>query len=105
LSGVLYFPTTALTLSGAESAGNCLILVADTISLTGAAALGNKCSGGSPLQSPAPVTVSVTPATATLYGGQTQQFTASVTNTSNTAVTWKITPAGTGTISARVPHI
>ena len=99
LSGVLYFPTTALTLSGAESGGNCLILVADTISLTGAAALGNGCSGGSPLQPPAPVTVSVTPATATLYGGQTQQFTATVANTSNTAVTWTITPAGTGTIS------
>ena len=99
LSGVLYFPTTALTFSGAESSGSCLILVADTISLTGAAALGNSCSGGSPLQPPAPVTVSVTPATATLYGGQTQQFTATVTNTSNTAVTWTITPAGTGTIS------
>lgn len=101
LSGVLYFPTTALTLSGAESAGNCLILVADTISLTGAAALGNGCSGGLPIQPPAPVTVSVAPATATLYGGQTQQFTASVANTSNTAVTWTITPAtGAGTISA-----
>lgn len=98
LSGVLYFPTTALTLSGAESAGNCLILVADTISLTGAAALGNGCSGGSPLQPP--VAVSVTPSTATLYGGQTQQFTATVTNTSNTAVTWTISPAtGAGTIS------
>jgi RHS repeat-associated protein len=101
LSGVLYFPTTALTLSGAASAKDCLIVVADTISLTGAAALGNSCSGASPLQPPAPVAVSVTPTTATLYGGQTQQFTATVTNTSNTAVTWKISPAtGAGTISS-----
>src|SRR5580700_1404562 len=98
LEGVLYFPTTALTLSGAEAGGNCLIVVADTITLTGAAALGNGCSGGSPLQPP--VAVSVSPATATLYGGQTQQFTATVTNTSNTAVTWTISPAGTGTISS-----
>jgi len=98
LEGVLYFPTTALTLNGAEAGGNCLIIVADTITLTGAAAIGNGCSGGSPLQQP--VTVSVTPATATLYGGQAQQFTATVTNTSNTAVTWTISPAGTGTISS-----
>jgi RHS repeat-associated protein len=97
LEGVLYFPTTALTLAGAEAGGNCLILVADTIALTGAAAIGNGCSGGSPLQPP--VTVSVTPASATLYGGQTQQFTATVNNTSNTAVIWTISPAGTGTIS------
>jgi RHS repeat-associated protein len=98
LEGVLYFPTTALTLSGAAAGGNCLIVVADTITLTGAAALGNGCSGGSPLQPP--VTVSVTPATATLYGAQTQQFTATVTNTSNTAVTWTINPAGTGAINS-----
>jgi RHS repeat-associated protein len=98
LEGVLYFPTTALTFVGAVAGGNCLILVADTITLTGAAAIGNGCSGGSPLQPP--VAVSVTPTTATLYGGQTQQFTATVTNTSNTAVTWTISPAGTGTINS-----
>jgi hypothetical protein len=100
LTGVLYFPTTALSLSGAESTGNCLILVADTISLTGAASLGNGCSGVSPLQPPTPVAVSIAPTTATLYGGQTQQLTATVINTTNTAVTWTISPAtGAGTIS------
>jgi hypothetical protein len=57
LEGVLYFPTTALTLSGAEAGGNCLIVIADTITLTGAAALGNGCSGGSPLQPPVAVSV------------------------------------------------
>jgi RHS repeat-associated protein len=46
------------------------------------------------------VGVSATPARVVLYGGQAQQFTANVTNTSNTAVTWAITPAtGAGTIS------
>jgi RHS repeat-associated protein len=47
-----------------------------------------------------PVALSVTPATATLYANQTQQFAATVTNTGNTAVTWTISPTGTGTISA-----
>ena len=47
-----------------------------------------------------PVVVSVTPATATLYAAQTQQFAASVTNTSNTSVTWSASPAGVGTISS-----
>ena len=85
-------------MAGAQAGNNCLILVADTISLTGAAALGNGCSGGSPLQPP--VSVSVSPASATLYGGQTQQFTATVVNTTNTAVTWTISPTGTGTIDS-----
>jgi RHS repeat-associated protein len=47
-----------------------------------------------------PVSVSVSPATATLYGGQTVQLTATVANTSNTALTWSIAPAGVGTLSA-----
>jgi RHS repeat-associated protein len=47
-----------------------------------------------------PVSVTVTPTSATLNSGQTQQFTATVTNTSNTAVTWTIVPAGVGTIDS-----
>jgi len=47
-----------------------------------------------------PVSVSVTPATATLYSGQTVQLMATVANTSNTAVTWSIAPEGVGTLSA-----
>jgi hypothetical protein len=45
------------------------------------------------------VAVSVSPVTASLYGGQTQQLTATVANSSNTAVTWTVTPVGVGTIS------
>lgn len=45
-----------------------------------------------------PITVTVTPGAVSLSDGQTQQFTAAVANSSNTAVTWKITPAGVGTI-------
>lgn len=47
----------------------------------------------------APVAVTVAPGTATLYEGQTQQFTASVANTSNTAVTWSVS-SGPGTITS-----
>ncbi|MGE5647066.1 MAG: beta strand repeat-containing protein [Acidobacteriota bacterium] len=46
-----------------------------------------------------PVNVSVSPAGATLYASGTQQFTATVTNTGNTAVTWSVSP-NTGTITA-----
>jgi hypothetical protein len=49
---------------------------------------------------PSTGSVSVTPASATIYGGQTQQFTASVFNTSNQAVNWTVGPSGAGTISA-----
>ncbi len=44
--------------------------------------------------------VTVTPASPTLYNGQTQQFAAAVTGTANTAVTWSLSPAGSGTITA-----
>jgi hypothetical protein len=47
-----------------------------------------------------PVSVTVTPPSATLYSGQTQQFNASVSNTSNTSVVWVIIPAGVGTIAS-----
>lgn len=47
------------------------------------------------------VSVGVSPGTATLYESGTQQFTATVLNTSNTAVTWSINPSsGFGSISS-----
>jgi hypothetical protein len=42
--------------------------------------------------------IAVSPTTASLYGGATQQFTATVTNSSSTAVTWSV--AGGGSISS-----
>jgi hypothetical protein len=46
------------------------------------------------------VSVSINPQETTLYAGGTQQFTAAVSNTANTAVTWSISPAGTGSIDS-----
>lgn len=46
-----------------------------------------------------PVSISPSPAAVSLTAGQTQQFTATVTGSSNTAVTWSRDPA-VGTISA-----
>jgi hypothetical protein len=47
---------------------------------------------------PAPVTVSITPASATVQAGAMQTFMATVANTSNTAVTWSVNgTAGGGT--------
>jgi len=42
---------------------------------------------------PPPVSVSVAPATKTLYGGQTQQITAIVLHTNNAAVNWTYSPS------------
>ena len=47
-----------------------------------------------------PPTISVAPSTASLQAGQTQQFTATTTNSFYSGATWSITPAGVGTISA-----
>ena len=46
-----------------------------------------------------PIAVSVTPPAATLSAGQMQQFMAMVTNTTNTAVTWSVSP-NVGAISS-----
>ena len=51
------------------------------------------------LNPPVPVNVTVNPASVTLKQSQTQSFTATVTNTGNTAVTWSISPV-VGSVTA-----
>jgi hypothetical protein len=46
-----------------------------------------------------PVAIAISPTTATLDGCGNQVFTATVTNTSNTAVTWSVVEAGGGTVT------
>lgn len=45
------------------------------------------------------VGVSVSPTSTSLYSGQNRQFIATVTNSGNTAVTWSVVPAGTGSLA------
>jgi len=47
----------------------------------------------------APVSITVTPATISLKGGQSQQFAANVSGSTNTGVTWSAVPGGIGTLS------
>jgi hypothetical protein len=47
-----------------------------------------------------PISVAVSPPATALYASQVQQFTATVSGTSNQQVTWGITPAGVGSITA-----
>jgi 6-phosphogluconolactonase (cycloisomerase 2 family) len=65
-----------------ELALTCLFLLAV---LAGCGSSNNTTSN-----TPAAVTVSVAPGTASVVMGGTQQFTATVTNTTNTAVTWQV---------------
>ena len=46
------------------------------------------------------ISVTISPTWVTLSGGQTQQFTATVTNASDPGVTWSLSLSGYGTISA-----
>lgn len=49
------------------------------------------CGGGSKSSgSSTDVTIAISPTTATVQGGQTQQFTATLTNTNNMGVTWQV---------------
>jgi hypothetical protein len=55
------------------------------------------------ITNPAPaVTITISPTSAIVVTGKTHQFKANVKNTSNTAVTWKVSgpPSGNGTVSA-----
>lgn len=69
------------------------LLVAVTLGLTVLlVACGGGGGGGSPPPPPPPppITVTVSPSSASVPAGGTAQFTASVTGTSNTAVTWSV---------------
>lgn len=58
------------------------------------------CGGGS-TKIPTPVTVAIAPSAATVVVGQNQTFTATVSGTTNTAVTWAVTGgAGNGSITS-----
>ena len=73
-------------------------MAAVTLAACGTAG-GSASSGGGP--PPTPTTaVSVSPATASLFLGQTQQFSATVTGNSNTSVTWSVNGVGGGNSSA-----
>jgi 6-phosphogluconolactonase (cycloisomerase 2 family) len=82
-----------------ELALTCLFLL---ILLAGCGTSDNNNGTSNP---PAAVTVTVAPATASVVTGATQQFTATVANATNTAVTWQVNGvaggnATTGTISS-----
>jgi hypothetical protein len=73
--------------------------------LTMAGVFGLWGCGGSSTSSYAPtpaptVTVTVTPSSATVFSGATQAFTATITGTTNTAVTWSVQGSSGGTISS-----
>ena len=91
-NGILYLKSDQLLLNGSSSTGGCMDAVADKITINGDTySGGNGCFLNS-------IGISITPATATLNGGQTQQFAAAVTNTYFTDVTWSISPAAAGSI-------
>jgi len=77
---------------------SCLILLT---AIVGAVGLLTGCGGGSAPPPPPAITVSVSPSSAMVDQGATRTFTASVTGTTNTAVTWSVQegPAG-GTITS-----
>jgi Big-like domain-containing protein len=46
-----------------------------------------------------PPSIHISPSSATVYSGQTQQFTATIAGASNQSVIWSISPTGAGTIN------
>jgi len=70
-----------------------------TVTITATSAADGTKSGSATLTLNPPVAVSLNPTSASLSGGQSQQFTATVSNASNPAVTWTMSPS-LGTLSA-----
>src|SRR5215472_15167456 len=76
----------------------CLISLA---AIVGAVPFLSGCGSGSSAPPPPAITASVSPASATVNQGATQTFAASLTGTTNTAVTWSIQEGSAGgTISS-----
>ena len=71
-----------------------------TVTITATSAADGKTAYSVQIQlTPAGVTISISPTSVALTDGETQQFTATVTNSTNTAVTWSISPQ-LGTINS-----
>ena len=90
--------TISATLSSAAS-GSMPVTLTNTVATAAAGTSQAVSVTGGTITVPVAVAVSVTPASATLTASQQKQFTATVSGSSNTAVTWSLSPA-TGTISA-----
>lgn len=85
-AGVYTAPSTARTCTVvATSQADPLTSASATVTVTAA---------------PPSVVVTVSPPSASLVAGSTFTFTASVTNASNTSVSWSVAPAGCGTITS-----
>jgi len=61
-----------------------------SVLVLGLISCGGGGGGGDSAPPTPPITVSVSPGSATVPAGATQQFTATVQNTTNTAVTWRV---------------
>ena len=71
---------------------------AQTITIT-ATSVADATKFGSVTATIQPVAVAITPASVTLYVGESQQFTPTVTGADNIAVTWTLNSPGVGTLS------
>lgn len=76
------------------------IATPQTVTVTATSQANSGASASATVTLMPPIVVALSPATSTLMASQTQQFTASVTNTNDTAVSWSISPTGTGSISS-----
>jgi sugar lactone lactonase YvrE len=70
-----------------------------TVTVTATSTADTSASGTAAVTIASPVSVSITPATVSLAANATQQFTATVSNASNTAVTWSVNGAVGGSSS------
>ncbi len=75
------------------------ISAAQTVTIT-ATSVADPTKSGSTTVTIQPVAVTIAPASVTLFAGDTQQFTPTVTGVDNTAVIWTLNPPGIGTLSS-----
>jgi Chitobiase/beta-hexosaminidase C-terminal domain/Glycosyl hydrolases family 16 len=103
-SAMIHYTTDGSTPSPSSTLYSGPISLSSSATIGAIAVLGNLSSpvtSGSYVISltPPPIVVTVTPATASIATAATQQFAASVTGASNTAVTWAVSGAGCSSTS------
>jgi Concanavalin A-like lectin/glucanases superfamily/Domain of unknown function (DUF2341) len=91
-SGIGSFTTTATTFSYTAPA----VIAANQVLTVTATSVADTSKAATATITLVPVSISINPVSTSLYGSGSQQFTATVANAGNTAVTWNISPSGVG---------
>ncbi len=91
--------TDAGVYTAPATAGVYHVVATSTADLTKTGSSEITVTAAAPAPAPAPITIAISPQTASVVAGNTVQFTATVSGSTNAAATWSVAETGGGTVS------